>query len=284
MDKTPNMVPPTAPIPPQEPYNQTPPPAPQQPKKKGKGCLIAIAIVVLLMIIGAVFSDDDQESYTDNSNSVADSTAVISDEVIAKEQVSFVDSSKVNELKPFFNEEVDEKGITWVLPKSRPEYINMNGICTYFCIDEYGKPSNLRFLIQYYADEFLFIDSYTFIIDGNSYDFSNPNVEMGDDRKFDGDLDYMVWEWSDTGVAQNDQVVQILDAIKNAKEVKIRFNDNFIEGEEYKEKTLTQKDIKAITQPIEYFEALGGSLIAQPGSDTEDQESLGLFGELLSVW
>lgn len=249
MDKTPNMVPPTAPVPPQEPSNQTPPPAPQQPKKKnGKGCLIAIAILVLLMIIGAIFSDDDKKSSTDNSNSVADSTAVVSDEVIAEEKASLVDSSKVKELKPFFNEKADEfKGITWIEPKSRPKYTNMNGICTYFCIDKNGKPSNLRFLIQYYANDWLFIDSYTFLIDGNSYNFSNPDVER--------DNDSMIWEWSDTGVAQNGQVAQILYAIKNAKEVKIRFN-----GRQYhKDKTLTQKDIKAITQPIEYFEALGGS-------------------------
>lgn len=108
------------------------------------------------------------------------------------------------------------------------------------------KPENLRFLIQYYADDWLFIDSYTFLIDGNAYTFSNPDVER--------DNNSMIWEWSDTGVAQSGEVVQILYAIKNAKEVKIRFN-----GRQYhKDKVLTQKDIKAIQQPIEYFEALGG--------------------------
>jgi hypothetical protein len=243
MANTTNSVSPNAPIQPQQPVQpQAPvPPPPNQPKKKkGKGCLIAIAIFFGLGIISVIFSNTDKKSTSNNDTITADSTEV-------KEPVSLIDSAKIKELKPYFNEKKDEfKGVTWIEPKSRPKYTNMNGICTYFCVDKNGKPSNLRFLIQYYANDWLFINSYIFLIDGKTYTFSNPDMERDNDSK--------IWEWSDTAVSDNDEVYLILSAIKYAKEVKIRFN-----GRQYnKDKTLTQKDIKAITQPIEYFEALGG--------------------------
>lgn len=244
MDKNPTKVQPDASVHPQSPVLPT---SNKPKKKKGKGCLIAIAIFVGLAIIGAIFSDDEKQSSYDNDKIASDSSEIISEDAVVEDPVSLIDSAKVKELKPFFNEKKDEfNGVTWVEPKSRPKYINKNGICTYFCLDKNGKPSNLRFLIQYFAEDWLFIHSYTFLIDGNTYTFSNPDMERDNDSK--------IWEWSDTGVAQSGEVAQILYAIKNAKEVKIRFH-----GKQYhKDKTLSQKDIKAITQPIEYFEALGG--------------------------
>lgn len=250
MDNNLNLLPPDAPVSQDNQGASSPqppmPPTPPQ-KKKGKGCLIAVGIFVFLMILTAIFSDGDDKAKSESDTLATDSTEVVTEDVVEQSDVVTVDSAKIKELKPFFTEKKDEfKGITWVEPKARPKYTNANGICTYFALNSEGKPQNLRFLIQYYADDWLFIDSYTFLIDGNSYTFSNPDVER--------DNDSMIWEWSDTGVAQNGEVAQILYAIKNAKEVKIRFN-----GRQYhKDKVLSQKDIKAIQQPIEYFEALGG--------------------------
>lgn len=250
MDNNLNLLPPDAPISQgtQETSGTPVPPPPNHPKKKkGKGCLIAVGVVVFLMVLGAIFSDGDDKAKSTSDGLTTDTTAVSSEDVVEQTVTITVDSAKIKELKPFFTEEKDEfKGITWIEPKARPKYTNANGICTYFALNSEGKPENLRLLIQYYADDWLFIDSYTFLIDGNTYAFSNPNVER--------DNNSMIWEWSDTGVAQSGEVAQILYAIKNAKEVKIRFN-----GRQYhKDKVLTQKDIKAIQQPIEYFEALGG--------------------------
>ncbi|MCM1291522.1 MAG: hypothetical protein NC201_04735 [Prevotella sp.] len=221
------------------------PPLPPK-KKKRRGCLIAVGVFVFLIILTAIFSDDDDKAKSNSDNISSNSTEVVTEDM-GQGNVVTIDSVKIKELKPFFKEEKDEfKGITWVMPKARPQYTSANGICTYFSLNSEGKPENLRFLIQYYADDWLFIDSYTFLIDGKTYAFSNPDVER--------DNDSMIWEWSDTGVAQNREVAKILYAIKNAKEVKIRFN-----GRQYhKDKVLSEKDIKAIQQPIEYFEALGG--------------------------
>ncbi len=271
MDNNLNLLPPDAPIS-QEKQGASdtqvpqPPQPPQLPKKKkGKGCLIAVGIFVFLMILIAIFSDGDNQAKSDSDGLVTDSTEVVTEDIehaaaVATEEATEVvtedieqtaavgiDSAKIRKLRPFFTEKKDEfKGIVWIEPKARPKYTNANGICTYFALNSEGKPGNLRFRIQYYANDWLFINSYTFLIDGNIYTFSNPDVER--------DNNSMIWEWSDTGVAQSGEVAQILNAIKNAKEVKIRFNGR----QYYKDKVLTQKDIKAIQQPIEYFEALGG--------------------------
>lgn len=249
MDNNLNLLPPDAPLSQENqslPGSQVPQPPKPPKKKKGKGCLIAVGIFVFLIIIGAIFSDGD-DGTTSNSDCIAtDSTEVVAEDIEQCPAIT-IDSAKIKELKPFFTEKKDEfKGIVWVEPKSRPKYANANGICTYFALNSDGKPENLRFLIQYHADDWLFIHSYTFLIDGNVYTFSNPDVER--------DNNSMIWEWSDTGVAQSGEVAQILYAIKNAKEVKMRFN-----GRQYhKDKVLSPKDLKAIQQPIEYFEALGG--------------------------
>lgn len=228
--------------------NVAPPPVPQMPhspkKKKGKGCLIALAIFFGLGIIGAIFSDGDKNLHSKGEKT--DSAEVVDGKGALTDNTPQVDSVKIKELKPLFNEKKDEfKGVTWIEPKSAPKYRDVNGYYTYFDVDKNGKPENLRLVIQYYAKNWLFIQNYTFLIDGETYNFTPPSVEH--------DNNSMIWEWSDTST-ENGEVAQILNAIKNAKEVKIRFN-----GRQYQEdKTLTPNQLQSIKQPIEYFEALGG--------------------------
>jgi hypothetical protein len=223
-------------------------------KKMKKGAKIFLIILSLFVfgqcmrICGSSENEvENTESTVFNEYSIIPDSMIEEESVVVEESISRIDSVKIKELKPYFREKKDEfRGVTWIEPKSRPKYTNMNGICTYFCVDENGKPGNLRFLIQYFAEDWLFINGYTFVIDGKRFTFSNPDVER--------DHNHNIWEWSDTSVSSDNEVYQILSAIREAKEVKIRFH-----GRQYnKDKTLTQKDIKAITQPIEYFEALGG--------------------------
>ena len=221
-----------------------PPPPPEAPKKKKRGCLIAVGVVLVLMIIGRCIPDgDDKNEKTEDKPAATASSSAKEDAQEAA--VSLVDSAKIKQLAPLFREKKDEfSGLTWIEPKSAPKYRNTNGIYTYFAMEN-GEPANLRLVIQYFGDSWLFIDKYTFLIDGETYSFTNPDVER--------DHDTNIWEWSDTSVSNGD-VAQILNAIKNAKEVKVRFH-----GSKYNEdKALTPAQIKSITQPIEYFEALGG--------------------------
>ena len=220
------------------------PPQGEPKNKKKKGCLIGVGIFILLLILVGIFSDGNKNS-VDKTYENTDSIAVV-EETVIDEPISTVDSAKMKELAPLFTEKLDEfKGVTWITPKSAPKYRNSNGFYTYFCTDKDGKPQNLRLVIQYFADDWLFIKNYTFLIDGEVYNFTPANVETDNNAN--------IWEWTDTSATEY-EVKQILKAMRNAKEVKVRFN-----GRQYqKDKTLTAAQIKAVTQPIEYYEAMGG--------------------------
>lgn len=215
-----------------------------QPSKKKKGCLIAIGVVIALAILGAIAGSDDDEK-PDKEAKTNTETSV---ENSATKESAKVDSVKIKELTPKFTENFDEfKSVTWVKPKSAPKYLSMTGYYTYFDLNENRQPENLRFVIQYMQNnDWLFIRKYVFLIDGKTYEFNNPDMERDNDTR--------TWEWSDTGVTQDHEAKAIVRAIRNAKEVKVRFiGDTY-----HNDKTLTQEQIKSITEPIDYFEALGG--------------------------
>lgn len=223
----------------------TPPPiGGETPKKKKGGCLkiglIVMGVFFLMGIISAIFGDDK----TETESAKADVESV--EEEQSEESMPTIDSVMIAKLKHNFNEESDEfKGVTWIKPKSAPKYIDQNGIYTYFSVKD-GVPENFRFVIQYAADEWLFIRNYTFLIDGKVYKFSSPEMKTDNNSR--------IWEWSDTKVENDPELLIILGAMLNASEVKIRFN-----GRHYhKDKTLSQKDIKSVVEPFEYYKALGG--------------------------
>ena len=210
----------------------------QPPKKKKHGCLIAALVFVIILGIAAAFSDDESSTNGSDVSEYANSDNATK---------GAVDSVKIKDFMPLFNEKTDEfNDVTWVKPKSAPQSNNATGFYTYFAKDLNGVPQNLRFVIQYAAKDWLFLESYVFLIDGKRYDFTPSDIQR--------DNSLTIWEWSDTGVSQSGEIETILKAIRNAKEVKVRFI-----GQQYHEdKTLTPSQIQSIIQPIEYYEALGG--------------------------
>ena len=153
---------------------------------------------------------------------------------------------KADKLKPYFSFRKDEfGGQVWVEPKDAPKHVNVNGVFCYFMLVD-GKPSNLRFRIQYRADDWLFIQSYKFLIDGNTYDYVPNKVER--------DNDTYIWEWSDSPVTILSE--SLLKSLSNANTVKIRF----VGRQYHKDKDITDKQIASIKRTLEYFYALGGKI------------------------
>lgn len=69
-----------------------------------------------------------------------------------------VDSTRIKLLEKFFRIKSDEfsnNNKKWYKPKTSPIYTNANGIYLYFQT-EIGMPSNLRFRLQYFAEDWLF--------------------------------------------------------------------------------------------------------------------------------
>lgn len=166
------------------------------------------------------------------------------------EENSKIDSAKIKELKGFFREKKDEfspNSKTWIKPKSSPSYINQNGIFCYFQTEN-KVPSNLRFSVQYYSDEWLFFQKIQFSIDGNAYEYIPLNTETDS-----GDGGY-IWEWFDENVSASNDVI-LLNALANAKTAKMKF----IGRQYYDVKNITKEQLNGIKRTIDYYKALAGN-------------------------
>lgn len=149
----------------------------------------------------------------------------------------------VKELQCKFINKVDEfTGTTWVIPKTAPKYRNINGTYCYFAKSE-SAAYNFRFVLQYAADDWLFIRHLYFNIDGRNLVFRNV--------AFDRDNNTKIWEWCDLAV----ESPTLITMLENAKTVKIK-----MEGLEYEEvRILNAKTLKSIQNTIKYYKALGGT-------------------------
>jgi len=142
---------------------------------------------------------------------------------------------------------------TFYRDKSSPAYVNRNGF--FLTFNHSGKkgsstPSNIYLEIQYYADDWLFINSYQFSIDGKNYSLYPTKVE-----KDNGDGG-MIWEWCSENLNYNKDAFEIVKAVINSKIAKIRFNGS----QYYNDKIISSSEKAALKNVLLAFEALGGKL------------------------
>lgn len=157
------------------------------------------------------------------------------------------DSGKIKELSKYFRTKKDEfsnDNKVWYEPKSAPSYVNSNGIYCYF-ETENGRATNLRFRIQYYADDWLFFRTVQFSIDGNAYEYIPLNTETDNG-------DGYIWEWSDEHLSADDR--QLIYALANGTSAKMKL----IGRQYYKVKTITKQQITSIKQTLDFYKAWGG--------------------------
>lgn len=159
------------------------------------------------------------------------------------------ETTEIKELKKKFRvkkDEFDENNLQWYEHKSSPNYRNRNGLYCYFSTKN-GVPNKLRFVHQYYSEDWLFIRRYKFSIDDKAFTYTPYKVET------DSGDGGMVWEWSDEVV--DTETKEIIDALLNCKAAKIR-----LEGSQYYDvKAISSSQIKAIKETVELFKLMGGS-------------------------
>lgn len=196
-----------------------------------------LMITTIEAILLAENSKSGYESYLEDTDVSAENTQ------------PQIDSVTVKKLKSYFIVKKDEFSIGevyWYTPKSAPKYTNYNGIYCYFQVIN-GIASNLRFKVQYCADDWLFFESIQILIDGFPYSYVPDNVEHDNGS---GEI----WEWFDDQVSSYS--VNTIIALSKAKTAKIKF-----EGDQYhKIKPITANQIKAINQTLELYKAFGGKL------------------------
>lgn len=164
-----------------------------------------------------------------------------------KENLKVIEETpQIKELKKKFRirkDEFDENNLVWYEPKSSPNYRNANGFYCYFGTKN-GSPYVLRIVHQYSSDDWLFIQSYKFSIDGKAYSYTPSDMKTDNDNG--------IWEWSDEVV--DSEIKEILNALINCKSAKIR-----LEGRQYYDtKIITTSQIKSIKETIELYKLIGG--------------------------
>lgn len=160
-----------------------------------------------------------------------------------------IDSVKIKELKPYFEERKDEfdpTELVWHKPKSAPKYTNANGIYCYFQSNK-RMPSNLRFRIQYHSEDWLFFSKVQFSIDGKAFEYIPSGTET--DSGNGGEI----WEWFDEPVRGSDK--ELINALVNAKLAKMKF----IGKQYYDTKAISANQILDIKRTIALYKAMGGT-------------------------
>lgn len=158
-----------------------------------------------------------------------------------------IDSVKIKELLPYFRvkkDEFDPNGGTWYEPKSAPKYTNQNGIYLYFKVDNTGI-KNLRFRVQYYADDWLFFQKVRFSLDSAAYEYIPVRTETDNG-------DGYIWEWFDESLNFSDK--NLIYALANAKSAKMKF----IGRQYYGIRTISKQQIIDIKRTLELYNAMGG--------------------------
>jgi hypothetical protein len=136
------------------------------------------------------------------------------------------------------------EGITWYTDSSTHPY-NTN-FHLYFGKKKPGTPW-LRLKIRYYADDWLFIESFFVVADGQR--FEKPYAKFERDNGSGS-----IWEWYDENVSDTDMAM--IRAIIKSKKATIRFTGN----QYHKDHTISDQEKKSLQNVIDAFEALGGKV------------------------
>lgn len=206
------------------------------------------SIVIIFLITILIFQACENKDYSNRENNYVKRNLLTKTELTTLEPTLKNLRIKKNEFTKF----------TWYQDKSSPVYVNRNGFVLYFGIRDDGFVTDLKLQIQYYAEDWLFIQSYDFIVDTTNfalYTFDRVDRDNGDGG--------MIWEWYDTSVGED--VMKIIKAISKSKKVKIRFNGR----QYYKDKTLTRTEINAVNNVLNIYENIRDILAKPPqGNDT----------------
>lgn len=206
------------------------------------GCLFVLGISILSFIIGGIATSLDPNSAKDE-DSLSEVSSNTSTQIPAEPKINT--DSVVKVFRPDFTFKKDEfENRTWVEPKNRPKYTNVNKIFCYFQLND-KKVSNFRLCIQYTADDWLFIKKITFNIDGDRNIIYIP-------QKMERDNNSTIWEWCDDQI--DNKYEFLISAIANAKKVKVKFD-----GQQYYDiRILSSAEIKYIKKTYDFYLALGG--------------------------
>lgn len=207
-------------------------------------------------ILASLDSKDPKGFYKD---SIASMRNLVTRQVAIQDSIAEVDRQAmiaekekvIAEAKSTMRIENDEfKGVTRYFDKSSPKYVDINGFYAYVIQPSEGTPFMLL-NIQYADDDWLFIEGYTILVDGQRFEIREEEYgEIKTDNGYGG-----IWEWL-TRVVGPDEL-KMIEAMKDGKEVKIRYNGK----DYYHDDVITETQKKALRNVYNLYQALGGEPI-----------------------
>jgi hypothetical protein len=133
------------------------------------------------------------------------------------------------------------EGITWYKDRSTPDTNDHNNIHLY--IGQKGTHVWLRWKMQYASSSWLFIKGFILVADGQRFEHR---------AQFERDNYTTIWEWYDTPAGP--QELQMVDAIKNAKDATVRYV-----GDKYHDdRKISSQEKQALSNVLAAYQALGG--------------------------
>jgi hypothetical protein len=141
-------------------------------------------------------------------------------------------------------EEDDMTGYTRYRHVTSPKYVNQNGIFLTIASDKEGFVS-LFLKIQYFADDWLFIQKYIVKADEDVFEIIPSNVNTDNAAG-------MIWET--TTITVNEDLYSKLLKLAQAKSAKVRFDGR----QYYKDKAIKSTELQALSHMLELYSAMGG--------------------------
>lgn len=222
-------------------------------EKKDYSFFIMIAVVVAIAIGGYLLTSSPNIEETSESTQTTTKPVVKVPEFNTEEYAkSLVEKEKlraasekqlkyeINELRKQLRSNVDTvENITWYHDKTTPQYISGNMIYCY--MGESGLHRWLRVVYGFSRDEWIFMDSIVFNIDGKI----TRKVVRYDERHTD--VNNGIYEWVDWQVLPVDE--DFLLSIANSKSTQIKFSGD----EGAKSFTVSKNQKKALKNIITYY-------------------------------
>ena len=206
-----------------------------------------VIVLILLSLLGAIGGSGS--SSTDSSSTTASSSpspeATPEESVTATPAVSDAEFKSALSRMRIKNDSV--KNLKFYHDKTSTQYRNRNAFELYVG-QESGSDPYLRFNIQYFGEDWLFIQSYFFNTDGETYEITPSYGEVETDN------DSQVWEWYD--VNPSSENIEMIQKIIKSKKTVMR-----LEGRKYyKDVTITQAQKTALKNVLTVYQGLGGTL------------------------
>ena len=203
-----------------------------------------VATFIIALIIAATNEKSENKISKNSLQKFSDSAATLMANDInkknGKEEPLTIDSTEYKKIRKTFRREKDEfsENRYFYLPSNYPHYRNTNYMGFYFGGTK-DKATDLHFIIQYSAEDWLFIENVKFDFDGKFYDYGPLNFETN--------VSNGIQEWSDESVDYSSQLVQYF---KKAKSVKYR-----LEGKQfYRDYKMSPEKLKKIQNTIKLYE------------------------------